>query len=415
MPPPRRPARTPARTPASSSSSSSETHRVHEIATLGRADDATARRLLERCAWHVQPIMRARRWRVATLLEMKPEQRDRVGDNYNRGERVRIKLRNPASDTGWYDLGHVVLVMLHELVHNDIGPHNRAFFKLLDEITAECEDLTARGVGGTGVGFDAPGAKLGHRGGWGGLETRSAKDAAKDAAERRARASAVMGPPGGRRLGGGETTEEIRKPAAAAAAAAAAAERRARGEDFAQRWGLLDDVVVLSDDDDDDVVCGDAPPPPPPPRARKVLKDRRSPRRRGRTGTSANGVENGRGVARTCPCCAAALDALDARAADAHARTCEEMAEGAKGEGVKTEKKRDRGAAATGDDVIVIDDDDDDDDDGRRRGRGRAAAAAAWRCRACTLDNPADASNCRACETWRFSRGAPAASRPTIG
>ena len=137
MPPPRRPARTPARTPASSSSSSSETHRVHEIATLGRADDATARRLLERCAWHVQPIMRARRWRVATLLEMKPEQRDRVGDNYNRGERVRIKLRNPASDTGWYDLGHVVLVMLHELVHNDIGPHNRAFFKVRADADAD--------------------------------------------------------------------------------------------------------------------------------------------------------------------------------------------------------------------------------------------------------------------------------------
>ena len=137
MPPPRRPARTPARTPASSSSSSSETHRVHEIATLGRADDATARLLLERCAWHVQPIMRARRWRVATLLEMKPEQRDRVGDNYNRGERVRIKLRNPASDTGWYDLGHVVLVMLHELVHNDIGPHDRAFFKVRADADAD--------------------------------------------------------------------------------------------------------------------------------------------------------------------------------------------------------------------------------------------------------------------------------------
>jgi predicted metal-dependent hydrolase len=34
-----------------------------------------------------------------------------------------------------------VLVMLHELVHNDIGPHNKAFFKLLAEITEECEAL----------------------------------------------------------------------------------------------------------------------------------------------------------------------------------------------------------------------------------------------------------------------------------
>lgn len=31
-----------------------------------------------------------------------------------------------------------------------------AFYKLLDEITAECEELMAAGVGGTGVGFDGP-------------------------------------------------------------------------------------------------------------------------------------------------------------------------------------------------------------------------------------------------------------------
>lgn len=30
------------------------------------------------------------------------------------------------------------------------------FYKLLDEITAECEELMAQGVSGTGVGFDAP-------------------------------------------------------------------------------------------------------------------------------------------------------------------------------------------------------------------------------------------------------------------
>jgi len=32
-------------------------------------------------------------------------------------------------------------VMLHELCHNEIGPHNKLFFKLLDEITLECEAL----------------------------------------------------------------------------------------------------------------------------------------------------------------------------------------------------------------------------------------------------------------------------------
>jgi hypothetical protein len=120
--------------------------------------------MLEKTAWQVQPIMRKRGWKVAELCEMKPEQRDRVGDNLNMGQRVRLKLRkNNKGD--WFDYEHVVLVMLHELVHNDIGPHNAKFFKLLDEITVECETLMASGIGGSGAGFDAKGTKLGHRGG----------------------------------------------------------------------------------------------------------------------------------------------------------------------------------------------------------------------------------------------------------
>jgi hypothetical protein len=55
----------------------------------------------------------------------------------------------------------------------------------------------AKGLGGTGVGFDANGTKLGHHGGWGGLETRDAKTAAVHAAEKRAKQHAIMG-------GGGE-------------------------------------------------------------------------------------------------------------------------------------------------------------------------------------------------------------------
>ena len=94
-----------------------------EIKTLGRADDERARDMLEKTAWQVQPIMRKRGWKVQELCEMKPEQRDRVGDNLNMGQRVRLKLRKNNSGD-WFDYDHVVLVMLHELCHNDIGPHN---------------------------------------------------------------------------------------------------------------------------------------------------------------------------------------------------------------------------------------------------------------------------------------------------
>ena len=92
-----------------------------EIKTLGRADDERAREMLEKTAWQVQPIMRKRGWKVQELCEMKPEQRDRVGDNLNMGQRVRLKLRKNNSGD-WFDYDHVVLVMLHELCHNDIGP-----------------------------------------------------------------------------------------------------------------------------------------------------------------------------------------------------------------------------------------------------------------------------------------------------
>lgn len=147
---------------------------------------------------------------------------DRAGDNWNRGQKVRIKLRRPDGSFEMYE--HVLLVMLHELCHNEFG--SRPWLSLFDVIlylgaprsdsrpllnlrhprfpqdrtaprstsswtryrrygpprappvvpTApaeasvsllqECEELMAKGVGGQGTGFDAPGQKLGHRGGW---------------------------------------------------------------------------------------------------------------------------------------------------------------------------------------------------------------------------------------------------------
>ena len=54
--------------------------------------------------------------------------------------------------------------MLHELVHCVVGPHNAAFYALLDSVTAECEAAVAAGTGGTGAGFDArPAGRAGAR------------------------------------------------------------------------------------------------------------------------------------------------------------------------------------------------------------------------------------------------------------
>ncbi len=56
-----------------------------------------------------------------------------AGDNYNRGEVVRIKVRRRGG--GFESFEHVLKVLLHELCHNEHGPHSASFYKLLDDIT----------------------------------------------------------------------------------------------------------------------------------------------------------------------------------------------------------------------------------------------------------------------------------------
>jgi hypothetical protein len=51
----------------------------------------------------------------------------------NRGEVVRIKVRRQGG--GFESYEHVLKVLLHELCHNEYGPHSASFYKLLDDIT----------------------------------------------------------------------------------------------------------------------------------------------------------------------------------------------------------------------------------------------------------------------------------------
>ncbi|CAN0427630.1 unnamed protein product, partial [Ectocarpus sp. 13 AM-2016] len=36
--------------------------------------------------------------------------------------------------------------MLHELVHNQIGPHSANFYRMLDQLNDECDKLIQEGV-----------------------------------------------------------------------------------------------------------------------------------------------------------------------------------------------------------------------------------------------------------------------------
>mmetsp|Transcript_3432 Transcript_3432/g.6785 ORF Transcript_3432/g.6785 Transcript_3432/m.6785 type:complete len:470 (+) Transcript_3432:359-1768(+) len=237
-----------------------DAYRALEIKTLGKQRDAEVKDLLTRAAKQVQPIMRRKKWTVRVLSEFYPNSDNLLGLNVNRGQQVKVRVRLPGRVNQFYPFEAIMGTLLHELTHNEIGPHNSSFYKLLDEITEECESLMARGVSGSGSGFDA--ASSGRLGGSDvpvnpSLEAR--RQVALDAANERIKKQNLKNR-GGRRLGG---DSRAAKGLAPAQAAALAAHRRAR-----------DDMWCGGDDQSDDVeivkiveaeVLHVSPPPPPPP------------------------------------------------------------------------------------------------------------------------------------------------------
>ena len=191
----------------------------------------------------------------------------------------------------------------------------------------------------------------------------------------------------------------------------------------------MDDVVVLSDDEDEDED-----------EARRGARakprgDEKKEEGKKRKPEGPFSFRRGAKAVGSCPCCAAA------RADDAHVTTCRaEEATRATAATGRRERGKENAREKTPississpskrspppEDVIVIDDGDDDDASPRDASRYGASArkrqtprsparasAKTWQCGACTLRNPESNSNCAACDRWRFSRGAPVASRPT--
>lgn len=45
----------------------------------------------------------------------------------------------------FYPYEHLLHTMLHELTHMEISPHSASFYKMLDELRDECEQLMRQG------------------------------------------------------------------------------------------------------------------------------------------------------------------------------------------------------------------------------------------------------------------------------
>eukprot|EP00200_Dunaliella_tertiolecta_P012333 CAMPEP_0202389862 /NCGR_PEP_ID=MMETSP1127-20130417/85378_1 /ASSEMBLY_ACC=CAM_ASM_000462 /TAXON_ID=3047 /ORGANISM="Dunaliella tertiolecta, Strain CCMP1320" /LENGTH=370 /DNA_ID=CAMNT_0048991785 /DNA_START=94 /DNA_END=1203 /DNA_ORIENTATION=- len=200
-------------------------YKVHEIKTLGYEEDAQALKLLRDAAYQVQPLMRRRNWVVPTLKEFYPANANLLGLNVGGGggqtKEIKIRLRSAYSKLSFLRYESVLGTMLHELVHNVRGPHDSIFYKILDELKAECEELMVKGIGGTGQGFDGPSA--GRLGSYGFIPQHNPppeqlRSAVAKAAEDRAKKQRIM-PHGPCKLGGSNTAASVPPSLAAAAAA----------------------------------------------------------------------------------------------------------------------------------------------------------------------------------------------------
>ncbi|EQC28135.1 hypothetical protein, variant [Saprolegnia diclina VS20] len=168
--------------------------------------------------------MTKRQYRVQQLLEFFPKNANLLGMNVNHGWKIYVRLRPAERPTSFLPFEHLLGTMLHELVHMKIGPHNAAFYKLLDELTSEMESLMAQGlIGITGAQFQNAGQ--GHA--LGGANARNVAKAAADAAIQRMRHQALVGANGSCRLGGdASATAASLTPAMLRQKALKAAERR---------------------------------------------------------------------------------------------------------------------------------------------------------------------------------------------
>ena len=104
---------------------------------------------------------------------------------------IRLRLRHHHAPNAFLAYEDVLGTMLHEITHNVRGPHDAEFYKLLDEVTKECEDFMARGIAGTGIGFDGP--SVGRLGAHGFMPVHNGSEEAMKRAQIRYVADSIAG------------------------------------------------------------------------------------------------------------------------------------------------------------------------------------------------------------------------------
>ena len=225
-----------------------------------------AAELLEELARHVQPVLKARGWKVLKLDEICCCTRGRLDKNLSVGgfcmpagdgctsNRIALRLRQPKTHE-LHPFDHLMRVLVHEITHIVHGPHSAAFYKLMGELQTQYEELLAQGKVLDAQGMPSIGGRAAdpsrHN-----PTLREGKANAADAAAARAHRASIMG--GGGKLGGGHTlgggAAADWRSRSAADNAAMAADARARGWSEAHGLGSdnpRDTDVVLAGEEED--------------------------------------------------------------------------------------------------------------------------------------------------------------------
>ncbi|KAL8820265.1 MAG: hypothetical protein Q9191_007552, partial [Dirinaria sp. TL-2023a] len=210
---------------------------------------------LRKVASLVKPLMRQRGWRIGTLSEFWPPEKNLLGLNWNKGSKICLRLRYPYDEKKFLPLEEVVDTMLHELCHIVHGPHDEPFHTLWNQLREEYETLTRKGY--TGEGFLSEGRTLG---GTARIPKHEAQRRARLAAEQRRTLNAGSG----QKLGGAPVRRgtDIRRVIADAAQKRATITRgcasgteRSKGiVQETEQSGTKTQAVDLTDEDEEAVM-----------------------------------------------------------------------------------------------------------------------------------------------------------------
>lgn len=336
-------------------------NKVWEIKALKKKPaHEEAKKILDRIAEQVQPIMQKHKWRVKLLSEFCPKNPRLLGLNVGGGVHVKLRLRRPNRDWDFYPFDEVVDTMLHELCHNTHGPHNASFYKLWDELRKECEELMAKGIRGTGQGFDLPGKRLG-----GFAPLSSLREATLAAAQGRLRTASLL-PPGPNRLGGDKSIMSALSPVQAAAMAA---ERRLQDE----IWCAAASVEEEEEDTNDQA-----------PTSSTTSKSRTQ--KRSVVEDTLSSVTKSKRVCHSEPTShPLSVNIWDSEAVMWDCETCTLL----------------NPPLAP---VCAV--------CGTPKPKATAAKYNSWSCKFCTLENGVELDKCLACGQWRYSHGVPVSAQP---